>query len=35
MLDSISGVMLFAAIALPLFLIAALLITQWGGPSRP
>jgi hypothetical protein len=33
MLDSISGVMLFAAIALPLVLIAALLIMQWGSDS--
>jgi hypothetical protein len=33
MLDSISGVMLFAAITLPLALIAALLIMQWGGSS--
>lgn len=33
MLDSISGLMLFAAIALPLALIAALLILQRGGSS--
>lgn len=33
MLDSISGLMLFAAIALPLVLIATLLVMQWRGCS--
>jgi hypothetical protein len=32
MLDAISGLMLFAAITLPIVLIAALLIMQWGSP---